>query len=146
VLEDSTFTLGISISKNEHADGVATSNLKMFLLPVLLGDLNLKLNSEDRMSVLNVAEVYFRDFLQRSKEYPVACATQIPDFDEVKEEIINPPLPLGFEEMASQREEKLRKFRETKDMGIMGSRLIELKKLEIIPVQMNLQQEITIYC
>ena len=115
----------------------------MFLLPALLGDLNLKLYSEDRMSVLNVAEAYFRDFLQHSKEYPVASDTQIPDFDEVKEEMINQPWPLGSEEMARQREEKLRKFRETKDMG---SRLIELKKLEIIQVQMNLQQEITIYC
>ena len=127
VLEDSTrlvSSLGI-FSKNEIVDEVATSNLKMFLLPVQLGDLNLKLNSEDRMSVLNVAEVYFKDFLQRCKEYSVASDTYIPDSDEVKEEIPNHPGPIGFEEMARQREAKLRKFRETKDVE---SRLIELKK------------------
>ena len=43
----------------------------------------------------------------------------------MKEEIINHPGPLGFEEMAHQREAKLRKIRETKNME---SRLIELKK------------------
>ena len=62
---------------------------------------------------------------KRCKEYSVASETYIPDSDEVKEEIPNPPGPMGFEEMARQREAKLRKFRETKDVE---SRLIELKK------------------
>ena len=136
-------SLGL-FSKNENVEEVATNDLKFFLLPVLLGDLNLKLNSEDRMSILNVAEVYFKDFLQRCKEY--AVTEDIPDFNEVKEEKPNHPGiiyfvflsycfhefsiffyiigPMGFEEMALQREEKIKKFRETKDME---SRLVELK-------------------
>ena len=61
---------------------------------------------------------------KRCKEYSVASDTYIPDSDEVKEEIPNHPGPMGFEEMARQREAKLRKFRETKDME---SKLIELK-------------------
>ena len=122
-MEDSTrlvSSLGI-FSKNENVDMELQlpTFKKMFLLPVLLGDLNLKLNSEDRMSVLIVAEVYFRDFLQRCKEYSVASDTHIPDFDEVKEEIINHPGLLGFEEMARQREAKLRKFCD-KDIEIIS--------------------------
>ena len=81
-------SLGL-FSKNENVEEVATNDLKFFLLPVLLGDLNLKLNSEDRMSILNVAEVYFKDFLQRCKEY--AVTEDIPDFNEVKEEKPNHP-------------------------------------------------------
>merc|ERR1712126_411096 len=113
------------ISTNETVEEVATGDLKFFLLPVLLGDLNMKLNSEDRLSILNVAEIYFKDFLKRCKEYAVSDLG-IPDENEieVKEEPRRPG-PMGFEEMAKQREQKIRKFREKKDME---SKLIELKK------------------
>lgn len=112
-------------STNETVEEVATGDLKFFLLPVLLGDLNMKLNSEDRLSILNVAEIYFKDFLKRCKEYAVSDLA-IPDENEieVKEEPRRPG-PMGFEEMAKQREQKIRKFREKKDME---SKLIELKK------------------
>ncbi len=125
-LEDATrlvSSLGL-FSRNENVDEVATSDLKFFLLPVLLGDLNLKQNAEDRLQVLNVAEVYFKDFLQRCKEYAVG-GVEIPDADEIKEEEApRRPGPMGFEEMARQREEKIKKFRETKDLE---SKLTELK-------------------
>lgn len=117
-------SLGL-FSTNENVEEVATSDLKFFLLPVLLGDLNLKLNSEDRLSILNVAEIYFKDFLKRCKEYEVSDV-KIPDEKDIEvEEAPRRPGPMGFEEMARQRELKIRKFRETKDME---SKLIELKK------------------
>lgn len=126
VLEDATrlvSALGL-FSQNENVDEVSTSDLKFFLLPVLLGDLNQKLNSEDRLSILNVAEVYFKDFLQRCKEYAVG-GIEIPDVGEIKEEEApRRPGPMGFEEMARQREEKIRKLRETKELE---QKLVELK-------------------
>ena len=125
-LEDATrlvSSLGL-FSRNESVDEVATSDLKFFLLPVLLGDLNQKLNSEDRLSILNVAEVYFKDFLQRCKDYAVG-GVEIPDVAEIKEEEApRRPGPMGFEEMARQREEKIRKLKETKELE---SKIIELK-------------------
>lgn len=128
ILEDATrlvSSLGL-FSSNENVDEVATSDLKFFLLPVLLGDLSLKLNSEDRLNILNVAEIYFQDFLQRCKEYSVG-GVDIPDKEDLKvvEDAPRHPGPMGFEEMARQREEKIRKFRESKDLE---SKLIELKK------------------
>lgn len=128
ILEDTTrlvSSLGL-FSSNEKIDEVATSDLKFFLLPVLLGDLNLKLSSEERLNILNVAEVYFHDFLKRCKEYAVSDLC-IPDPEELNspEEVSRRPGPMGFEEMARQREEKIRKFREAKDLE---SKLLELKK------------------
>lgn len=127
ILEDGTrlvSSLGL-FSTNESVDEVATNDLKFFLLPVLLGDLSLKLNSDDRLNTLNVAEVYFQDFLQRCKDYSVG-GLDIPDGDQLVkcEEPPRHPGPMGFEEMARQREEKIRKFREAKDLE---SKLIELK-------------------
>merc|ERR1712137_102379 len=127
ILEEATrsvSSLGL-FSTNENVEEVATSDLKFFLPPVLLGDLNLKLNSEDRLSILNVAEIYFKDFLKRCKEYEVSDV-KIPDEKDIEvEEAPRRPGPMGFEEMARQRELKIRKFRETKDME---SKLVELKK------------------
>ncbi|KZS09683.1 Immunoglobulin-binding protein 1 [Daphnia magna] len=128
ILEDATrlvSALGL-FSNNENVEEVATNDLKFFLLPVLLGDLNLKLNSDDRLNILNVAEVYFQDFLQRCKDYSVT-GLDIPDRDELVkfEEPPRHPGPMGFEEMARQREEKIRKFREAKDLE---SKLVELKR------------------
>ena len=128
ILEDATrlvSSLGL-FSSNEMIEEVATSELKFFLLPVLLGDLTLKLNSDDRLNILNVAEVYFQDFLQRCKEYSVG-GLNIPDAEELSkpEEPPRHPGPMGFEEMARQREEKIRKFREAKDLE---SKLVELKR------------------
>lgn len=128
ILEDATrlvSSLGL-FSSNENVDEVATSDLKFFLLPVLLGDLSLKLNSDDRLGILNIAEIYFQDFLQRCREYSVG-GVHIPEREELitVEEAPRHPGPMGFEEMARQREEKIRKFRETKELE---SKLIELKK------------------
>ena len=129
ILEDATrlvSSLGL-FSRNENVEEVATNDLKFFLLPVLLGDLNLKLNSEDRLQTLNVALVYFNDFLVRCKQYSVS-EVDIPDENEEAREEEAPvrrrPGPLGFEEMAREREQKIRKFQEKKEME---SRLMELK-------------------
>lgn len=102
---------------------MATTDIKFFLLPVLLGDLHLKLSSEDRIGILNVAEIYLKDFLQRCKDYGLTDM-EIPGPESAKEDEPKHPGPLSFEEMAKQREAKIRKFKEAKDLE---AKLVELK-------------------
>ncbi len=85
ILEDATrlvSSLGL-FSDNETVDEVATSDLKFFLLPVLLGDLVLKIHSDDRLRTLTTAEIYFNDFLKRCRQYKTTPDVRIPDEDEV---------------------------------------------------------------
>ncbi|CAD6997031.1 immunoglobulin-binding protein 1 [Ceratitis capitata] len=56
-------------SSNEIIDEISTDSLQYLLLPFFLGKVALKLQQEDRSEVLNIAEVYFKDFLQRCQEY-----------------------------------------------------------------------------
>ncbi|XP_026731671.1 immunoglobulin-binding protein 1 [Trichoplusia ni] len=59
-------------SKNESLDELPTETLQYLLLPALLGQLSLKLCNQPRIDLVNVAEIYFKDFLQRCKDYGVA--------------------------------------------------------------------------
>lgn len=62
-------------SSNEAIEEVETSSIKYLLLPALLGYLNLNLQSKElseRYKILEIAEVYFRDFLLRCKNYELS--------------------------------------------------------------------------
>lgn len=56
-------------SRNEGIEEVATNNIQYFLLPALLGSLTLRLTSGERKDIVEVAEIYFKDFLKRCNEY-----------------------------------------------------------------------------
>ena len=57
-------------SENEAFEEVPTENMKYFLLPALLGTLTTKIcGEEDRMHIVDVAEIYFVDYLRRLKKY-----------------------------------------------------------------------------
>jgi len=73
LFEDATRLASISslFSSNESVDEVATNDLKYFLLPALLGELTQKLSVTDRTEVVDTADIYFRDFLQRCKDYGI---------------------------------------------------------------------------
>lgn len=58
-------------SRNESLEELPTETLQYLLLPALLGTLSLKLCNQARSDIINVAEIYFRDFLQRCKDYGV---------------------------------------------------------------------------
>ena len=75
-------------SRNETVSEVATSSLKYFLLPVILGDLNGKLvEGHDRSELLQIVETYYIDFLQRVKDYEIVEDLRVPKrtIDEVTE-------------------------------------------------------------
>lgn len=72
MFEDATKLVSLvdMFSANESYEEVSTENLKYFLLPALLGTLATKLcNIEDRMQVVDIAEIYFVDYLKRLKDY-----------------------------------------------------------------------------
>ncbi|GJQ70381.1 hypothetical protein Trydic_g22812 [Trypoxylus dichotomus] len=71
ILEDVTRSVSSvgMFSRNESVEEIATSDIQYLLLPALLGSLSLKLTSGDRNTIINVAEVYFKDFLQRCNDY-----------------------------------------------------------------------------
>ncbi|XP_060517408.1 immunoglobulin-binding protein 1 [Cylas formicarius] len=56
-------------SNNETIDELATNDIQYLLLPALLGLLSLKLTSGERKDIIEVAEIYFIDFLKRTNEY-----------------------------------------------------------------------------
>ncbi|KAF5307870.1 hypothetical protein FQR65_LT18306 [Abscondita terminalis] len=56
-------------STNESIDEVATEDLRYLLLPALLGALCLKITWRDRKDITEVAEIYYKDFLQRCNDY-----------------------------------------------------------------------------
>lgn len=85
MLEEATRVVSIvdMFSENESFEEVSTENIKYFLLPAFLGTLATKIcNTGDRMNIVNVAEIYFVDFLKRVKAYGL---TDI-DIPEIKPE------------------------------------------------------------
>lgn len=56
-------------SRNESIDEIPTEHLQYLLLPALLGSLALKITSGERKEIVDVAEIYFKDFLQRCNDY-----------------------------------------------------------------------------
>lgn len=72
IFEEATKLVSLSdmFSSNENFDEVSTENIKYFLLPAFLGTLTTKIcSSKDRSHLINVAEIYFIDFLKRLKSY-----------------------------------------------------------------------------
>lgn len=73
-------------SKNEGIEEVATNDLQYLLLPALLGSLALKLTNAERKDVVDVAEIYFKDFLNRCNDYGLSNY-QFGDKDNEKKEL-----------------------------------------------------------
>lgn len=122
LFEDATRLVSIAdiFSSNESIEEVATKNIRFFLLPALLGTLTLKLCVEDRSSVIQTAEVYFRDFLRRCKNYDI-IDTEIPEPKEnssldSSESGRPQPYGTGLAGMARERNAKLQRYREQKDL------------------------------
>lgn len=59
-------------SSNEELDELATNDIQYLLLPALLGLLTAKITTRNRKEVLDVAEVYYKDFLLRTNQYKLS--------------------------------------------------------------------------
>lgn len=109
-------------SDNEAFEEIPTNDIKYLLLPFFLGQLTLKLNSTDpdiRKNYVEVAEVYYKDFLKRSTEY--GLTEQRDQSNDTALALLkggarNPNELEELKQMAVQRNDKLRKFREKKEL------------------------------
>lgn len=124
-LEDATKLVSLAglFSKNETADEIATNDLQYLLLPSLLGSLTLKLTSGERKEIVNVAEVYFKDFLKRCNEYELSDYDFKDGKSEDKKEAKSEMEKLTS--MVNTRANKIQRFREQKELK---GKLVELKK------------------
>ncbi|XP_076753489.1 immunoglobulin binding protein Tap42 [Xylocopa sonorina] len=116
-------------SRNETLEEVATENLKYFLLPAFLGALATKISStDDRMHIVNIAEIYFLDFLKRVKAYGFTNI-EIPEINTERDkegavEKVGTNAEL-ITEMVNRRNAKLQRYKEQKELE---SRLKILKE------------------
>jgi immunoglobulin-binding protein 1 len=77
-------------SNNESFEEISTENIKYLLLPALLGFLTTKIyGTDNRIHIVDVAEIYLIDFITRLKSYGL-INIEIPEVnhDEKKEETV----------------------------------------------------------
>lgn len=109
-------------SRNEGIEEVATNDLQYLLLPALLGNLSLKLTSGERKDIIETAEVYFKDFLQRCNDYNLSnyeFKEKIKDKNQSQNE---------FEQIqvsVNTRAQKIQRFKEQKELK---AKLVDLKQ------------------
>ncbi|KAF6213818.1 hypothetical protein GE061_011540 [Apolygus lucorum] len=120
LLEDATRLTSLAgiFSANELVDEVASENLRLFLLPALLGTLTLKLSGAvSRTDVVKAADTYFRDFLERCNGYEICSVTLPPQLDlECKEVVTDntPCRPFDLATAARGRAQKIARYKEEK--------------------------------
>ncbi|CAH0405582.1 unnamed protein product [Chilo suppressalis] len=104
-------------SKNESLDELPTETLQYLLLPALLGTLTLKLVGPPRKELINVAEIYFKDFLQRCKDYGITDV-EVPQTSEDSELSLSRPQSeqAKIASMVMSREAKIKRYKEMKEL------------------------------
>ncbi|XP_023325696.1 immunoglobulin-binding protein 1b isoform X2 [Eurytemora carolleeae] len=137
ILEDATrFVSSLDLfSRNENYKELETSHLKYFLLPVLLADLNSRLTEGERENIVEICQIYYIDFLTRTNDYgfgdvriPVLKTMKKEGDQEGSEDHQTKPgsrIP-DLNKMNSEREEKMARFREKKEVELEIKRLKEL--------------------
>ncbi|KAL0281263.1 UNVERIFIED_CONTAM: hypothetical protein PYX00_002299 [Menopon gallinae] len=113
-------------SSNETIEEIPSENLKYLLLPALLGSLVLKLQSSDRLNNLETAEIYFKDFIKRLQDYEMIKQERIPVLEEENEDA--PRKQMNLDDLARERNEKIRKYKEQKELEKELDRLKSLMK------------------
>lgn len=116
LFEDSTRLVSLCglFSSNEGFEEVATENLRYFLLPFFLGQLTLKLCNAERKELVEVAEIYYNDFLRRCEDYKLCdkpAAVLVVDNGHSSGDKIQ-----ELARMAQDRNAKLRKYQEKKEL------------------------------
>lgn len=117
MFEDSTRLVSLSgmFSKNESFDEITTNDLKFLLLPFFLAQTTLKLCSLDRNNVVDVAKVYYDDFLSRCEEYGL-CERSTTAVSKATDIIVRDEMQ-RLTQMAQQRNQKLQKYQQKKELN-----------------------------
>ncbi|KAF5305201.1 hypothetical protein FQA39_LY09289 [Lamprigera yunnana] len=117
LFEDATQLVSLSgmFSTNESIEEVATENLRFLLLPALLGALCLKLTSGDRKDITHVAEIYYKDFLQRCNDYGM-CSYKFKDKESSETETKEKTEIDEIYSAVNTRAGKIQRFKEQKEL------------------------------
>lgn len=105
-------------SSNERLEDIQTAHLKYLLTPAFLGNLTSKLKSDDRLEIVNLAIVYYCDFLQRLYDYklilekPPVCSGNEEDDADNGTKAFSQSQP-SLEDMAKERATKINRYRES---------------------------------
>lgn len=137
IFEDATRLTSLAgvFSSNESVDEVATENLRLFLLPALLGTLALRLTVSNRIEVVETSDTYFRDFLQRCNDYGISNV-EIPPPASIQpddaEHAVNKRPMFDLIGAARNRASKIQKFKEQKALEEELSKLVKVVKSECV--------------
>lgn len=110
-------------SHNEGLEELATEDMQYLLLPFFLGTLSTKLTLNDRKHVINVAEIYFRDFLRRTNEYGLSNYV-FKDENREKETAVEKNDFQKLQHSVNTRASKIQQFNEKKELK---TKIAELK-------------------
>ncbi|XP_018410243.1 PREDICTED: immunoglobulin-binding protein 1 [Nanorana parkeri] len=105
-------------SGNEDLEEIPSADVRFLLLPALLGALTLKQTDlSKRLQHLEIARVYFMDFLKRCRSYKVSNVTLPPEHGEAGQETPNVrPAPSNLTAMAVQRQAKIERYKQRKTL------------------------------
>lgn len=117
MFEDSTRLVSMSgmFSKNETHEEITTNDLKFLLLPFFLAQTTLKLCVADRKNVVDVAKVYYEDFLKRCEDYAL-CECSSTAVSKATDIILSDEMQ-RLTQMAQQRNQKLQKYQQKKELN-----------------------------
>jgi immunoglobulin-binding protein 1 len=102
-------------STNETHEEISTNNLKFLLLPFFLAQTTLKLcNFQDRKNVVDVAKIYYEDYLNRCEEYGL-CERSTTAVSKATDIIVRDEMQ-RLTQMAQQRNQKLQKYQQKKEL------------------------------
>lgn len=107
-------------SSNESFNEIPSTDIKYLLLPFFLAQLTLKINSTDvlaRKNIVETAEVYYTDYLRRCAEYSMTDWKEEKRLVSKAGENSNQNELEELKQMATQRNDKLRKYREMKELA-----------------------------
>lgn len=110
-------------STNESLEDLQTSYLKFLLIPALLGYLTVKLiGNENRLELIKLSKIYYVDFLTRLNSYKITNI-DVNQLIERNENEFFPKSQPSLEQMAKERNEKLRMYNESKQLDEKLSKL-----------------------
>ncbi|XP_074597494.1 immunoglobulin binding protein Tap42 [Brevipalpus obovatus] len=111
-------------SVNETIDDIPTKSLRYLLLPALLGYFSSKLQNKARKDIIQITDIYYKDFLKRVRSYEV-CPVDYDlddqdqetsgDGDSDKQVKIKSGEP-DLEQMARDRDRKIQTYRAQKEL------------------------------
>lgn len=119
LFEDSTRLVSLTgvFSSNESFQEITTEDLKFLLLPFFLAQLQLKLCTADRKHNVEIAEIYYKDFLKRCTDYGL-CEAAMDNRQVATVQNDTPRSEMeALQQMALSREKKLAQYRAKKELN-----------------------------